>query len=634
MTYVPYKLAATSSGRLAAQGDPSLLQTLMRVPGSQMHYSGTPWLSINPSRQAIMCLEAVGTPVETSDQYNELRRELMMPSPAQVARWREVRPDMKREMFDYQEDFCAWAFGLRGAINASEQGTGKTIMAAALIGAWRRARGISRILIIAPKSPLRQWEDELYNSLPGDLCPLFMPLDRGPVPQRAAIFEGMGAHDGFFAPAVNYDALRLIKGQIISWRPNVVVFDESWKIKSPRAAVTKAALEIAEVADIVLCLNGTLFSNDVGDAWSQYAATAGKGMAGKYTHWMRDYADSREIRVGARTITKYTGVSDPVGLMNRLSPVYWRATKATCLDLPEKLPPVRVSLPMSRVATDLYEDILDYGEGCLAPEQVDDVNVAIADMSDEELMAALEVTARYENLELAGALTKILRLQQITSGFLPRLLTYKASWDPANLPLESHLSEYDDAYLFEGPKDAWLRDWLADTMAGDPHVRAIVWCKFNADVSRVATIARSVMGDAAVAQVVGGRHGVKDKALDATKESFNSRDPEGVRLIVAQVKRLAYGHNLQACDWNVIFSHSWSYLERDQLEDRSHRIGRVGPVGYIEVTCTTHGGGNTIDHEILAATEAKEHMAERLARDTTRVMNRLRGGTDGYGTGG
>jgi hypothetical protein len=611
-----YRLAVTGTGRLAAAGDQRTMAVLYRVPGAQMHYDGpAPWLSVPPTRQAVMCLEAAGAPSDVSARYIEERARLMSPEAEAMRRWLAARPAMLRPLLAHQDDFCAWAFGMRGAINASEQGTGKTIMAAALIGAWRATAAISRVLIVAPKSPLRQWEDELYGSLPEAACPVFIPLDRAPVPQRQAVVDAARGEEGFFALAVNYEVLRAMAPTLVAWRPDVLVLDESWKIKTPNAEVTKAAFQIAEASRRVLCLNGTLYSNNVGDAWSQYRVAAGANMAGRYTHWMRDYAESREIRVGARTITKYTGVADPVGLMNRLAPVYWRATKASCLDLPEKLAPVRVALEMPRGQRAAYEAVRADGEAGLDPDAPEPQDAPVL---PEEWDAAADMESAV-NLSLAGAITKVLRLQQVTSGFLPGRLTYDTPWDGSGW---GRLDEESGVWRLDSPKLDWLRGWLHDTMAGDPHVRAIVWCRFNADVAAVARLAEAILGDHAVARVVGGRHGVKDKALDGVKESFNSRDPEGVRLIAAQTKRLAYGHNLQACDWNVLYSHSWSYLERDQLEDRSHRIGRVGPVGYVELVCT-RDGETTVDHEVLAATEAKEHMAERLARDTTRTLERL-----------
>lgn len=621
-----YKLGVTTSGRLAVKGQAETLLNILRVPGAQMHYGdGGQWLSMPATRVAIMCVEAMGAPTSVSEEYMALRSSLMSSYPEAVQEWNKHKPLMKRPLLQHQEDFCALAFGLRGIINGSEQGTGKTIMSAALIGAWRAKEGISKVLIVAPKSPLRQWEAELYDSLPDDRCPLFIPLDDQPVVMRRAMLVELGHADEFVAVAVNYEVLHDMVDAIIRFAPDVVIFDESWKVKTPTAKVTKAAIKITESLGQnahVMCLNGTLYSNNVGDAWSQLAVVTSKANAGKYPDWMRDYANAVQMNVGGRAgiITKYTGVKDPVGLMSRLSPVYWRATKASCLDLPEKLVPVRVHLEMSRAQTDLYELVKESGEAGLSP--VMDINMEWTNQEDVDGADGELTPDQAQNLSLAGAITTSLRLQQITSGFLPDTLTYQ-------IPLTSvpHVhAEHNEStkhWWFDTPKKDWMRQWLRDTLAGDPNVRAIVWCKFNHDVMNVGEIAESILGPDAVRRIMGGKHGTTDKQLDDVKESFNSRDHEGVRLLVAQVKRLAYGHNLQACDFNILYSHSWSYLERDQLEDRSHRYGRIGPVAYIELVCTKPSGAHTIDREVLLATEAKETMAERLARDTTTMLRRM-----------
>lgn len=621
-----YKLGTTASGLLACEGTQDVVTRLMRIAGSRINYpeSGRPWLSVPADRVSVLALEAIAKPTSVSKEYIEVRSAIMAPTSAESAAWAAVAPRMKpgRQLLEHQGHFCAWSLGKRGVINASEQGTGKSIMSVAMIGAARKAKRIRRVLIASPKSPLRQWEDEFYDSLADqDDCPLFIPLDEGRVDLRARTLRELSRTDEYVAIGVNYEVMQAMRAELIRFRFDICVFDESWKLKSHRAQVTKAAQAVADSAtESVYLLNGTPYSENVGDIWSQLSVAAGRGMAGDYSDWMRDYAESREINVGTRRITKYIGVKDQVSLAARLSPFYWRATKESCTDLPEKMKPVRVYAIMPPSADKMYARIKKDGEAAIAPEIEEAISEASALAAlDEDAPEAAVPQDQATNMILSGALTTALRLQQITSGFLPPALTYGVSWTPA----ADDGMEWDDecgVWRIASGKPEQLRQWIEDMLLNDPASRGIVWCKFNADIATAYREAVKVLPPASVARVARGMREATPAGLKETKASFNSRDPDGTRLIVAQTSRLAYSHNLQACDHNYLFSHSWSYLERDQLEDRSHRMGRIGPVSYTESVATKGRSGQTVDNEILDSITAKENFAERLSRDTTTML--------------
>ena len=81
--------------------------------------------------------------------------------------------------------------------------------------------------------------------------------------------------------------------------------------------------------------------------------------------------------------------------------------------------------------------------------------------------------------------------------------------------------------------------------------------------------------------------------------------------MVAQYDKMAYGHNLQAGDHHIRFTHDWKYITYEQAEDRSHREGRVGAVTYWDLVCR-----NTVDVEILAALRRHQNTNMRLTPET------------------
>ena len=149
----------------------------------------------------------------------------------------------------------------------------------------------------------------------------------------------------------------------------------------------------------------------------------------------------------------------------------------------------------------------------------------------------------------------------------------------------------------------WIKDYVRDKFVSDECRKMIIWCKFTREIERMHEELSRIMSKDTVKIVYG-----KTKDLEDIKESFNTKAPGEIQIIVAQIKKLAYGHNLQGCDVNVYFSHSWSYIERAQSEDRSHRMGRVGAVQYYELEYI-----DTIDASILRAVERKKDVSLRLS---------------------
>jgi SNF2 family DNA or RNA helicase len=81
--------------------------------------------------------------------------------------------------------------------------------------------------------------------------------------------------------------------------------------------------------------------------------------------------------------------------------------------------------------------------------------------------------------------------------------------------------------------------------------------------------------------------------------------------------KMAFGHSLQAADWHVRLSNTWSYVPHSQGEDRSRRMGREEEVHYIDLITA-----KTVDEEILEAIEAKRDYAAHLSRPTVGALAR------------
>lgn len=580
----------TLQGRtLVASGPSALLAQLARMPEAKRDRDT---VRLPVTREAILIAEALGQPqVDTS--YKDLRRRAFRPSRDQLLAVQQALEEkgIAPDLLPHQWEFLAHALPRSGMLNASEQGLGKTRMALVLALAW----GCQRIVVAMPKDLARQWADELSGLVEGTgQGAAFVDLTKGTKAERALRLTllrpvtGLLSAGGPTVIAVNYEVLRDLLPQVDAYQADCFIFDESWKIKNPTAKVTKAAIKLTDKARArargplrVLCLSGTPVGNDIGDLWGQLRVLGPDAVKGlNYRQFLWRFAVLQPLTIGTRTVQVPVGISDPIGLMRLVYPVWFRATKETCLDLPPKAHQT-VILTLPPEVRVLYEAVEKRGEQALG-----------------------------KSLALTGAAVKLLRLQQLCGGT-------EAVWTGGDGEFIEGRRIADlrvgspgpwSIRRIASPKLEWLVDWMRENVLPHPHTRVIVWCRFNAEVERIEETLRD-LGFKHRVQAIWGDTLSFD--LEAIKYGFNSRDPDGTQVIVAQVRKLFNGHNLQGCDWNIDFSLDWSHIVNAQKEDRSHRMGRTEEVNYIRLVCQ-----DTVDEDVLAALDRKAEDAGKVTPGT------------------
>lgn len=577
--HTDYRLSALPETQTicALGGMPAIMMSLTHLPGGYtgVHPERGRFWAFPATRETFMAAEAVAAPSYVSPEYVQMRHEVMRVSPELMRTWSGICPPLARPLMRHQKEFCALAYGRRGMINASEQGTGKTATGICLSVAW----SAKFTLIVCPRSLMWQWHDEFYTTLADveENCGIqVVPLEGTNVVDRGEALKGLLQMPLRTVAIINYDVLAQLKPviqKLMEENPgSVMILDECWRVKSRSTAVTKAATALSMCCSHVLGLTGTPVAQGVADLWSQLLIVEGNPNMERFMDWKRKYERTITQRKNDRLIVRIIGCQDPVGLMQRMSAVFYRAAKATCLDLPAKLPVQRVLLDMTPQMKAVYDEVKEEGEAALG-----------------------------DGSSLMGERTTSLRLQQIAGGFV---------FNPNGTFTEEQAGQSHDLrlYMIGSPKMDWLADFANDQLLGDPTYRVIVWCKFNAEVAHITTRLHRILGPDRVSPVTGE---TKDRELELIKASFNSRDPDGVQVIVAQIKKLAYGHNLQAGDRNVYYSHTWSHVEKSQSADRTHRFGRTAPVAYTELVIR-----RSIDQQILQATDSLQDMSDRLTPDT------------------
>lgn len=140
----------------------------------------------------------------------------------------DVPSPLGKSYYGYQLAGIAYASARRDTLIADEMGLGKTIQAIGVVNIALEASDHIRVLVVAPKIALPNWERELREWLIKNLS-----IARWTMAHQASAD----------IVVVNYDILSRaeIIGEIrvVDW--DVVVFDEAHALKNPKAKRTKAA---------------------------------------------------------------------------------------------------------------------------------------------------------------------------------------------------------------------------------------------------------------------------------------------------------------------------------------------------------------------------------------------------------
>ncbi len=566
-----YDLAFVEPGWIAARGPDEAMQGLRAWPGSTFRTgreTGT-YVLLPESKLAFLAAEAMCPVTSLSPSYLEARRRAMTTPAETMALVSSLFQGMARPLLPHQIEFCAQAKELRGAYNASEQGTGKTAMAWAMADLWCA----ERVLIVTSASLCKQWAREVNDMWPPSYWPWWLlSLGEGRVDERIATLARSTCVD-CRAVMVNYEVLdRMCPAIQEHLDPDLVIFDESWRFKNPKAQVTQAATELADRAGHVLCLAGTPVGQHAADLYSQLRLLDA-GLVTGYTwdSFATRFCRMEPVKIAGRMTTRPRGIADPAGLMRLLEPVWYRATKATCLHLPPQRDEV-VRLPLSERMETLYHRVENQGEYALGCE-----------------------------LSLAGEQVVSLRLAQLAGGHVPTPSGpgQAATW--ALLPAP------------DCPKIAWLKEFVDRELEGDASVRLLVWTHYTHEADRIGAVLEGLFPSQVA--VVHGKVKASAQDLEDIKDSFNSRAEDGIRVVACTLDKMAFGHNLQAADLSVFFSLTYRNITHLQARDRNHRLGRVGEVRYYYLLAQ-----DTIDVEIYDALQAGQDLHRQVAPDTVGVV--------------
>lgn len=405
-----------------------------------------------------------------------------------------------------------------------EMGCGKTLTTIAVAGALYNLGKIDRVLVVAPTSVCSVWPHDLnqFATFPWEARVLL-----GDKKKRLKALNELEnwPFKALRIAVINYESTHRegIFEALAAYKPDLIVCDESQRIKNPSAAQSKALHKLGDAAPFRMILSGTPVQNNAVDLYSQYRFLDPAVYGANFYAFKNRYCIMGGY--GQHQIVGYRNMDE---LVEKEHSVAYRVTKEECLDLPQQ--------------TFINRYV-----------QFTDAEQAIYEQLRKSSFLELETG---ENVTATTILTMYLRLMQLTGGFLTA--------DESTRPKQVNTAKLDA-----------LAD-IVDDYVVDAGKKLVIFARFRAEIAAIENLLRlrkiqygSIYGDVPMEE--------RGKIV----EDFQT-NPD-TKVFVAQIQTAGLGITLHAASTAVFYSYDYNYANYAQALARIHRIGQHLPVTYIHL---------------------------------------------------
>ena len=518
--------------------------------------------------------------------------------------------------FAHQRDGIAKIIETRGACALlCEPGTGKTRITLDYAAMLATRFGEVRVLVIAPVAALDTWVTQAETFVP-DAVDVWGEVLSGSIPKRAerltelgpsSVTRGLGKRrpatlsarrSGELLPSgdrrtrdlgpdalgrsrllltvtnletfasratvkgrTSVTALDLVLRAIERYQPDLVVVDESHRIKGARSNTSRALARVRELAPRRLILTGTPMPHSPLDVYGQWRFLAPEAFAtkladGTFQPWSFGRFRERYAKLGGWMGKEVVGFQRLDELQDRMAVNAIVVRKADALDLP---PTTDATVPVHLTAKE--QRTYDSMKAQLAAE-LDSGDLAIA----------------------PNRLAQLMRLRQITSGYLP--------------------NEAGAAETVGTTKTDTAASIVVDLMASER--RVVVFAHFVHEVAAIADAIRKANVADEVA-VIGGNVGTGDRL--SIRKRFGNLDAGPHRMVlVAQMRTVSLAVNELVTASHAVFA-SMSERRDDyiQARDRLDRQGQTQPVTFWHLVAK-----GTVDEVMLQSHRDRTSLEEAM----------------------
>lgn len=515
----------------------SLIQVCKAVPGGTWNPNWKCWQWPREASRARALLDAFGPRLSHADGAQFLR-DLAPQTPVARPQDAIVAPDsipgIRTTPWLHQRQAYAFARDKSGAMLAMGMGTGKSLVAVALL----YDRPLS--LIICPKAVMAVWpkEFERHAAIMPDVVVLDMKgsKDKGRVLGLALRRTQTSGRP--LVAVINYEAAwRDYPSEVIlSTIWDAVVLDESHKIKAPAGRASRFCSNLRKRAKHVYGLTGTPMPHSPMDIYAQYRAIDDSLFGRNFSKFRARYAIMGGF--GGNSVIGYQNAEE-------LSTLFLKAAFQAgreCIDLPDA---VHQDIPvvLEKAARSAYASLSKdfYAQ-----------------------LATGEVTA-------SNALVKLLRLQQLTGGYL----------------------KLDDGSIER--VDTAKREALTELLEGMGGEPSVVFCRFTADIQTVKDACADL--------------GVAVCELSGAANDLAAWQDGKYQCIAVQIQSGGAGVDLTRARYCIYFSLGFSLGDYDQSLCRIHRPGQSLPVTYYHLIAT-----DSIDEQVYAALQQRRDVVESIIK--------------------
>lgn len=433
-----------------------------------------------------------------------------------------------------------------------EMGCGKTLTAIATLGAGYQLGKLQRVLIIAPTSVCAVWPKEFqdYADFPYTIRTLL-----GTKQQRLKELHDLEhfPYRHLKVAVINYESTwrdEIFEG-LQEYDADLIICDESQRIKTHDAAQSKAIHQLGDRARYKLILSGTPVQNEAVDIFSQYRFLD-PSIFGDNFYAFR----SRYCVMGGFNRKQIVQYRDLDTLIQKEHSIAYRVTKDEALDLPEQTFENRY-VTLNKKERTIYDRLRRDG---------------FAELDGSGTITATTV------------LTKLLRLQQFTGGFLVE--------DDATRP----------QLVSRGKLDA-LADILQDYVV-EGKKKLVVFARFLPEIHEIEALCDKALKPSGM-KAVAIYGDIKKEDRGAIVQQFQT-DP-ATMVFIGQIDTAGTGITLTAADTCVYYSVNFNYATYSQSLSRIHRIGQRNRCTYIHLVAE-----KTVDETILQALAKKEDLAKTV----------------------
>jgi SNF2 family DNA or RNA helicase len=353
----------------------------------------------------------------------------------------------------------------------------------------------------------------------------------------------------------NYETLqnKEVMDALKTWCPEILVADELHKLKNPTSLRTKNCQALSDRAKYRFGLSGTPVLNSEMDLFSQVRfLDHGKALGSNFFVFRQQYF--YDVNAARRSTTSYFPM--------------WKVRPSAADQLKAKITPFTMAVKK--------KDALD-----LPPLVLKEVHLT---MDHDQLRCYNEMKKNFitflkdkaATAELA--ITKSLRLLQITSGFVKTEDGTEVVFSPS-------------------PKQLALEKLLEEIA---PTAKSVIWCTFRKNYEIVEGVCNKL--------------GLKFATLhgdtkNRQEEIDRFQTDDETRVIICNAAAAGVGISLTSASYMIFFSKNFNYGDSVQAEARAYRAGseQFESVTRIDLICS-----DTIDSIVHSVLKEKEALADKM----------------------